>query len=97
MGKIETTIQNSIIRFLNSRRIWNLRYQTATNRFGVPDILACYKGVMLGIEVKTDEGRSTKLQELTMRSINKCGGKGFIARSVKDVESVLEEIDGLHS
>jgi Holliday junction resolvase len=52
---------------------------------GVPDIVGCYQGRMLAIEVKTDRGRVSEHQQWFIDNINAAGGLAFVARSVDDV------------
>ena len=56
---------------------------------GIPDIIACIDGKFYGFEVKTDTGKPTKLQESTIRKINKAGGIAVVVRSVDEVKSIL--------
>lgn len=56
---------------------------------GIPDIIACIDGKFYGFEVKTDIGKTTGLQEATIRKINRAGGTAVIVRSVDDVKSTL--------
>lgn len=56
---------------------------------GIPDIIACIDGKFYGFEVKTDVGKPTKLQDATIRKINRAGGTAVIVRSVDDVKSTL--------
>jgi Holliday junction resolvase len=52
---------------------------------GVPDILGCYQGKFLGIEVKTEKGKPSPEQVRFIQNLNDAGGIAFIARSVDDV------------
>ena len=52
---------------------------------GVPDILGCYKGKLLGIEVKTRRGTLSDHQRRFIDQINREGGIAFVARSIDDV------------
>ena len=56
---------------------------------GIPDIIACIDGRFYGFEVKTEDGRPTKLQESTIRKIKNAGGIALIVRSVEDVKAVI--------
>lgn len=40
---------------------------------GIPDIICCYRGRFYGFEVKTEDGEPTRLQEATIRKIQKAG------------------------
>lgn len=56
---------------------------------GIPDVICCYHGHFFGFEVKTDTGKSTRLQEAVIRKINRAGGTALIVRSVEDVKAAL--------
>lgn len=87
----EADIVKAIMRFLKTLPncfAWKEHggmYGTA----GIPDIIACIDGKFYGFEVKTDIGKPTKLQESTIRKINKAGGIAVVVRSVDDVKSIL--------
>jgi len=57
---------------------------------GITDIIACIDGHFYGFEVKTEEGRPTKLQEATIRKILAAGGTATVVRSVDEVRVVLD-------
>lgn len=87
----EADIVKAIMRFLKTLPncfAWKEHggmYGTA----GIPDIIACIDGKFYGFEVKTDIGKPTKLQEFTIRKINKAGGIAVVVRSVDEVKSIL--------
>lgn len=87
----EADIVKAIMRFLKTLPncfAWKEHggmYGTA----GIPDIIACIDGKFYGFEVKTDIGKPTKLQESTIRKINKAGGTAVVVRSVDEVKSIL--------
>ena len=56
---------------------------------GVPDIIACIDGKFYAFEVKTPVGKTTKLQEATIRKILACGGTASVVRSVDEVRAVI--------
>lgn len=60
---------------------------------GVPDIICCYKGRFLGLEVKLPSGRLTELQKRTIDKINRAGGVACRVESVEDVRAVIARID----
>ena len=57
---------------------------------GIPDIIACVDGRGYAVEVKTETGKPTKLQEATIRKILKAGGVAVIVRSVDEVRAFIE-------
>ena len=88
---LESAIQRRILRELKKRDIFAFKV-IAANRNGIPDIIACYQGTFVGIEVKTDIGRVSEVQKLQMYRINCAGGTAFVARSWEDVEKMLKTI-----
>ena len=57
---------------------------------GIPDIIACVDGRFFGFEVKTVDGKPTKLQEATIRRIRASGGTAAVVRSVEEVRWIFE-------
>ena len=60
---------------------------------GVPDIICCYKGRFLGLEVKLPTGRLTELQKRAIRKINQAGGIACRVERVEDVKRVIAQAD----
>jgi len=60
---------------------------------GIPDIICCYKGMFVAFEVKTEAGKLTKLQEATIQRIKDAKGKAYKVTSVKEVKSILEDLE----
>ncbi len=56
---------------------------------GLPDIVCCIDGRFYAFEVKTPEGKLTKLQEATIRKILACGGNASVVRSVDEARAVI--------
>lgn len=56
---------------------------------GIPDIIACIDGRFYAFEVKTPVGKTTALQEATLRKILACGGTAAVVRSVDEVRAVI--------
>jgi hypothetical protein len=60
---------------------------------GIPDIICCYKGRFLGLEVKQPSGRLTELQKRTIDKIDAAEGVALRVESVADVKSVILALD----
>ncbi len=52
---------------------------------GISDIIGCYRGRMIAIELKAPKGTLSPAQEEFIRQINEAGGLAFVARSIDDV------------
>ena len=62
---------------------------------GIADILGCYRGRAVAIEVKTEGGRLSRKQQLFLASWTAAGGYTLVAHSVSEVKGLLAEIDDL--
>ena len=62
---------------------------------GIPDIIACINGKFYAFEVKTAIGKTTALQEATIRKITSCGGYAGIVRSAEDVKRILQDTNDI--
>lgn len=92
---MEKDIVRNIIRYLKALPktfVWKEHggmYGTA----GIPDVICCHKGLFLAFEVKTQTGKATLLQEITIKKIVEAGGIAALVRSVDDVKKILEELN----
>ena len=90
----EKLIENKIKDYLKCKGAYYFKHHgNQYSQVGVPDIIACYKGKFIGIEVKNENGKTSKLQELNLKMINNAGGYGLVARGLPEVMTILEEID----
>lgn len=64
---------------------------------GIPDIIVCYKGRFIALEVKVGKNTPTKLQAITLERIRKAGGIASVVRSVAEVQIIMEAINGSDS
>ena len=93
----EKDIVQSILRFLKAVPgcfAWKIHggvYGTA----GIPDIIACVDGRFFAFEVKTASGKTTPLQQATIRKILAAGGTALVARSVDEVRDALRDSGAL--
>ena len=85
----ESAIQKKIIAYLNFKGCYSIKTIT-TNRSGSPDIICCYKGLFVALEVKAEKGIVSKLQEYHLEQIKKSGGVAAVVRSVDEVQEVLK-------
>jgi Holliday junction resolvase len=70
-----------------AKRMHGSVYQDA----GIADVLACFNGRFLAIEVKTGAGKPTKIQLDDQRRVKKAGGVSAVVRSVAEVEDLLDD------
>lgn len=76
----EKTLDNKVIDFLKSKSCWCIKYWGGSRftKVGIPDILACVDGQFLGIEDKSEKGKPTLIQLVTLKHIRFAGGFGIL-------------------
>lgn len=88
----EGRVKAAIKRWLDKRGVWH--FSPVSNGMGVhgiPDIIACWKGRFIGIEVKAPgkTGAVTELQKFQINGINAAGGVAVVVDSVSALEEAL--------
>lgn len=87
----ESDIQKKIIDHLHSVGAWTVK-TIRCNKSGVPDILACLNGKFISLEVKTDIGKTSPIQDRCIKQIKAAGGISAIVRSVDETKQILKEL-----
>ena len=85
----ESQIQNKIIKYLNGIGAYSIK-TIVTNRNGSPDLICCFKGRYVALEVKAEKGTVSQLQEHNIKLIKKSGGVAAVVRSVDEVKKIIE-------
>ncbi len=92
----ESQLVTQIKNYLRSKgayceKIFGGGYQSA----GIPDLIACYNGQFIAIEVKspTGKGRASDIQKLKIKDIRSSGGIALITDNLEEVVSIIEAID----
>lgn len=92
MKLTEAQITKQIRDYLNIKRIFHYKaWQGMMSKKGVSDIIACYKGRFIAIEVKTEKGRVSDAQQQFLEAVTASGGVAILARSVDDVIEGLKK------
>ncbi|ACA44842.1 VRR-NUC domain-containing protein [Clostridium botulinum] len=76
----EKKFENEIKKFLSELpKTWFFKYWAGPmSKAGIPDIIACVNGKLVGIEVKAPNGKPSELQKRNIRLIQESGGVGYI-------------------
>lgn len=89
----EKIIENKIKTYLKSKGAYYFKHHGGQfSQVGVPDIIACYKGRFIAIEVKNETGKTSPLQDINLKMINDAGGIAIVARSVEEVKDIIDKI-----
>ena len=82
----------AIRRMLRRRGAWTV--ELGREERGAPRLLACYAGRFLAIEVKAPRGPGpTQTQRVQLEALDRAGAVTLVARSVCEVEAVLDDLD----
>jgi hypothetical protein len=92
--RLENKIQASIMKYLKTVPCSNFAKiaQGAWSQNGVSDIIGCYLGRSVVIEVKRKATKPTAKQIMYLNKNVEAGGFSSIARSVADVKETLKQI-----
>lgn len=96
MATPEGEIKDAICKYLRTLApdLWFYRAQGgAYGHPGVPDIVCCYRGRWVGLEVKTPTGRVSGFQTQCREDVMSAGGVYEVVRSVDDARKVIEGLD----
>ena len=76
----ETNFKKRVQKFLEEKGIWNVKYfANAYTKAGIPDVLCCLpNGKFMAIELKSEKGKPSDLQEINLKDICKLGGFGIL-------------------
>lgn len=90
----EQDIQRKIIKYLESVGAYVVKV-VASNKSGTPDILACYRGIFLAIEVKRPETKTnvSELQEYNIKKIKEAGGVAIVSWDLDAVKATINDIN----
>lgn len=91
----ETRLVRRILKALQDKGAWAYKAHGGGYSRGLPDIIVCYRGRFLGLEVKDPAGRyaATPLQLYTIDEIRKHGGTAAVVYSVDEVLNLLQWLD----
>lgn len=92
---LEKSITAGILRYLNSLPgCYACKVHGGPYMAGWPDIVGCYQGRALALEVKRPGNRATKLQLAVLRKWREAGAVAGVVTSVEDVKELVSLIKG---
>lgn len=86
----EATLQRKIRALLESRgaRVYK-QHGDIYSPPGIPDLLICYRGRFVAIEVKMPGKKPTEMQTRVMEEICAAGGIAFVADKLSQIEEFI--------
>lgn len=84
--KTETLLRTRIIKRLQKERpgFWMVVHGSAMQQAGVPDLIGCYRGRFVGLEVKVPGEEPDPLQSHRLNQIIRAGGIAGVIESPDD-------------
>ncbi len=93
MPRTEKEITREIRAYLRLRGVFHWKQHQGLGSYpGVSDILGCYRGRLLAIEVKAPKGHLSVKQRAFLERVQAEGGIAVVARSVEEVMKALDQI-----
>ena len=93
MSTPESKVKAAVKKMLEvSGAYFFMPYQAGMGRGGVPDIVACHKGHMMGVECKAGKGKTTALQDRELEKIRAAGGTALVIRE-DNMHELQEALD----
>ena len=92
---LEKDITNAILRYLRSlpECFCFKEHGGAYGSAGIPDIICCYRGRFLGLEVKQPGKQLTRLQEVMLERIRAALGEAHMVTSTAEVRTIIERLE----
>lgn len=92
---VQRWVKNEILKSYPDAYIFKVQVGQYASRKGIPDWVACIKGKFIGIEVKTDVGKLSKLQAHELSKIRAAGGLSYTiyGKDDKMIKLIMMEIE----
>ena len=92
---LERDITKAIRTELKRMGVWHFKVMGGLGQqAGLPDLICCVGGVLLGIEVKTQRGRVSEKQQEIGDQIRRSGGVWIVAKDTATVRDAIKIILG---
>jgi len=88
----EQDVQKKLVKYLEGLGAYTVNVIIAS-KSGVPDILCCYRGTFIGIEVKRPQNKNnvSKVQRVNLDWIIDAGGLAGVAWDIDSLEEILND------
>jgi Holliday junction resolvase len=90
----EAKLQQKVVRYLKTlgSNVW---YFKSSDRYtvGIPDLIICYNGRFIAIELKALKGVVSRIQSHQLSVIQRAGGESYICRTIEQVKQALHGDD----
>ena len=89
--KPETKLSNQVLPRLRAEGGWWVKIHGGPfQEAGIPDIIGCWKGHFVGIELKIEGEKPTGLQKQVLNALHLAGARVGVAYSIEDALLIRE-------
>ena len=88
----EKAFENQVKKWLKEHNAWFVKtWGGGYQRNGLPDLIICWKGRFIGVELKREDGKASALQNYELEQIRKSDGIGIILKpsDFEDFKKIL--------
>jgi Holliday junction resolvase len=92
----EGVVKDAVKKILKARGAWYfMPVSNGMGQVGIPDIIACYRGIFIAIETKATGKRAnvTPNQQRVIEAIQKADGFAWVVDNPYDVPLLLDSVD----
>lgn len=90
----ERRIQTAILNYLNGLDGCKAINQPGGRlEVGTPDIIGCYRGRFLALEVKQPGNKPRPIQAKRIREWKEAGGAVFVVHSLEETKALIQQLD----
>ena len=93
----EAKVKKKVYKILKDNKAYYFSpIMTGYGKMGVPDVIACYRGVFIAVECKAGKNKPTELQQKNLDDIGTAGGYSLVINesNLSELRCVLEKIGG---
>lgn len=77
----EKAFENKVKKWLKEHDAWYVKtWSNGVQRAGIPDLIICWKGRFIGLELKAENGKASPLQMHELLKIKEAGGVALLVR-----------------
>lgn len=87
--KRENVLKTNIMDYLDTLGIWNIKMHGSNYIRNAPDLLCCYNGMFIAIEVKNPGEKETAAQAAELAKIRAAGGYAAVVHSMEELKALL--------
>lgn len=87
----EKVLQNKAIKYLKERSIYYIKvHNNGYMRKGIPDLIICYGGQFIAVELKSLQGKVSSSQAIELDAIVRSNGQAYVINSIEEFTEIFK-------